>query len=83
MKKLRKVPDSDIKHEGAALHAEAKVYQGLEGQGGDMGLAPLTLLCVQVLLILDPPVIEQILLGSMLCATLHYWLEIRRYHPST
>ena len=56
MKKLRKVPDSNIKHEGASLHAETKVDQGLEGQGGDMGLAPLTLLCVQVLLILDPPV---------------------------
>ena len=56
MKKLRKIPDSDIKHEGASLHAEAKVDQGLKGQGGHMRLAPLTLLCVQVLLILDPPV---------------------------
>ena len=55
MKKLRKVPDSDIQHEGATLHAETKVDQGLEGQGGDMGLAPLTLLCIQVLLVLDPP----------------------------
>ena len=55
MKKLRKVPDSDIQHEGATLHAETKVDQGLEGQGGNVGFAPLTLLCVQVLLVLDPP----------------------------
>ena len=55
MKKLRKVPDSDIQHEGATLHAETKVDQSLEGQGGNVGFAPLTLLCVQVLLVLDPP----------------------------
>ena len=61
VQELWEIPDGDVKHEGAALHAEAKVYQGLEGQGGDMGLAPLTLLCVQVLLILDPPV--QVLLN--------------------
>ena len=56
VKKLRKVPDSDIKHKGAALHAESKVDEGLEGQGGDMRLAPLPPLSIQVLLILDPPV---------------------------
>ena len=55
VEKLGKVPDSDIQHEGAALHAETEVDQSLEGQGGNVGFAPLTLLCVQVLLVLDPP----------------------------
>ena len=55
MKKLREVPNGDIQHEGATLHAEAEVDQSLEGQGGDVGFAPLALLCVQVLLVLDPP----------------------------
>ena len=55
MKKLRKVSDGDVQHKGAVLHAETKVDQGLERQGGDVRLAPLALLCIQVLLILDPP----------------------------
>ena len=55
MEKLRKVSDGDVQHEGAVLHAETKVDQGLERQGGDVRLAPLALLCIQVFLILDPP----------------------------
>ena len=55
MKQLGEVPNGDVQHECAALHAEAKVDQGLEGQGGNMGFSPLTLLCIQIFLILDPP----------------------------
>ena len=55
VKELWEIPDGDVKHEGAALHAEAKVDKGLEGQCGHMGFPPLTFLSVQVLLILDPP----------------------------
>ena len=55
VKKLWKVPDSDIQHESATLHAETEIDQSLEGQGGDVGFAPLALLCIQVLLVLDPP----------------------------
>ena len=55
MEELRQVPDGDVEQHGAVLEGAAQADQGVEGEGGDVGLPPLAPVRLQVLLILDPP----------------------------
>ena len=48
------VLDGDVEEEGAGLDAESEVDQRVEGEGGDVRLAPLPSLGLEVLLVLDP-----------------------------
>ena len=59
MEELRQVPDGDVQQQCAALQAAAQADQGVEGEGGHVGLPPLPPVRLQVLLILDPPGEEQ------------------------
>ena len=48
----------DIQHHGAGLDVDSEVDHGVKGEGGDVRFAPLSLLSLEVLLVLDPPVVQ-------------------------